>query len=164
MIDTFAYICKKNECMKKMFLLLLLTFSIQFLAAQCKIAELVKNNKAQIVSPYIFDGFSVTNLNFSQTNKLVKSEFIALKGQHYQLILATSGFEEEVSLQIIYKKTVESSEELLMKEMTIGGSITQQLYEINKPGFYYFKYSIPKSSQEIDHKECVLLINSYKKK
>jgi len=151
--------------MKKLILLIIaFVSSIHFLSAQCKIAELVKNNKSQIVSPYLFDGFSVTNLNFAQNSKLVKSEFVALKGQQYQLILVTSGFEEEIALQIVYKKSAESSEELLMKEMTLGGSTTQQLYEITKHGFYYFKYTIPKSSQEIDHKECVLLINSYKKK
>jgi hypothetical protein len=45
---------------KKLFTLSILFFFIVVSAsAQCKIAEIVKNNKPKIVSPYIFDGFII---------------------------------------------------------------------------------------------------------
>jgi hypothetical protein len=150
---------------KHLFSIILPLFFAAFSAsAQCKIAEIVKNNKPKITSPYLFDGFSTTYLQFNQQTKTVQSEFIALKGQKYKLHFCSSGFEEKVTVTIRLKANPKKEELTIISTTTIGSTNPNFTIDIEKHGMYYIEYEIPVTALEIDHKECVMLLNSYSTK
>lgn len=138
----------------------LITFIFNQSVAQCPIAEMVKNNKPKISSPYLYDGFSVCNLNFSDKEKTSRAEFIALKGQTYKLHICTSGFAETVKVKVYYKHP-KKDELVKVVETTVGGAQSYFLFEPSQFGTYYFDYEVPVTS-ETPHKDCVLMLISYK--
>jgi hypothetical protein len=151
--------------LKKLFTLSLLFFFIVVSAsAQCKIAEIVKNNKPKIVSPYIFDGFTTTYLQFNQQKKIAQSEFIALKGQKYKLHFCSSGFEETITITIKTKENPKKEDLIVVTTATIGGTNPTFTFDIEKHGTYFIEFEVPVSAIEIDHKECIMLLNSYSTK
>ena len=131
------------------------------LFAQCPIAEIVKNNKSKISHPYVYDGFNVSNLNFDDQERTVHSEFIALKGQKYKLYICSSGFSEVVKIKISYKHP-KKDETARLFETTIGGLVDYYTFEPTQPGVYYIDYEVPTTSVGNAHKECVMLLISYK--
>ena len=150
---------------KHIFSIFLPLFFAAFSAsAQCKIAEIVKNNKPKITSPYLFDGFTTTYLQFNQQTKTVQSEFIALKGQKYKLHFCSSGFEETVSITIKTKEHPKKEELIVVSTASIGGANPTFTIDIEKHGTYIIEFSVPVSAIEIDHKECIMLLNSYSTK
>lgn len=150
---------------KHFFSILLPLFFAAFSAsAQCKIAEIVKNNKPKITRPYLFDGFTTTYLQFNNQAKKVQSEFIALKGQKYKLHFCSSGFEEKVTVTIKLKANPKKEELIVVSTTTIGGSNPNFTIDLEKHGTYFIEYDLPVTSLEIDHKECVMLLNSYSTK
>ncbi len=129
--------------------------------AQCPIAEIVKNNKSKISPPYIYDGFNISNLNFDENVKTVHSEFTALKGQKYKLFICSSGFSEVVKIKISYKHP-KKDETAKLFETTVGGPVDYYSFEPTQPGTYYIDYELPITSVGNSHKECVMLLISYK--
>jgi acetylornithine deacetylase/succinyl-diaminopimelate desuccinylase-like protein len=132
--------------------------------AHSKIAEIVKNNKPKISSPYLFDGFATTYLQFNKQTKTVQSEFIALKGQKYKLHFCSSGFEEKVTVTIKLKANPKKEELIVVSTTSIVGSTPNFTIDIEKHGTYFIEYELPVTALEIDHKECVMLLNSYSTK
>jgi hypothetical protein len=136
-------------------------FFVFFSKAQCPIAEIVKNNKSKITAPYVYDGFSVSNLNFDDKSKTIRSEFMALKGQKYKLFLCSSGFSEIVKVKIYYKHP-KKDEVAKLFETTIGGLVDYYSFEPAQAGTYYIDYELPPTANPDSHKECVMLLISYK--
>jgi len=145
----------------KLFFVTFLLFFAVYAKAQCPIAEIVKNNKSKIIAPYTYDGFSVSNLNFDSKEKTIRSEFTALKGQKYKLYLCSSGFSEIVKVKIYYKHP-KKDEVAKLFETTIGGLVDYYSFEPMQAGTYYIDYELPVTANPDPHKECVMLLISYK--
>lgn len=146
---------------KNIVLLVLFLIFTKITVAQCAIAEIVKNNKSKITSPYMYDGFSVCNLSFDDKEKTIRSEFVALKGQKYKLYICSSGFVEIVKIKIYYKHP-KKDETARLFETTIGGPVDYYTFEPTQPGTYYIDYELPMGMGGNAHKECTLLLISYK--
>ncbi|MBL7890307.1 MAG: hypothetical protein JNL24_12180 [Bacteroidia bacterium] len=151
--------------MSRLFVTLIVTFFLSIphsLLAQCKIAEIVKNTKTKIEKPYIFDGFTTTNLSFTQQKRSVRSEFMAFKGQKYRLHFCSSEFEETV--KVVIKQEQKNGTLLEVFTGSVSAANTYFSFDIEKPGTYFIDFEVPERTLEVDHKECVIMLNSYKTK
>ncbi|MCK6650734.1 MAG: hypothetical protein L6Q66_13845 [Bacteroidia bacterium] len=151
--------------MSRIFVTLIFTFILSLphsLLAQCKIAEIVKNTKTKIEKPYLFDGFTTTNLSFTQQKRTVRSEFMAFKGQKYRLHFCSSEFEETV--KVVIKQEQKNGTLVEVFTGSVSAANTYFSFDIEKPGTYFIDFEVPERTLEVDHKECVIMLNSYKTK
>lgn len=151
--------------MSRIFVTLIFTFILSLphsLLAQCKIAEIVKNTKTKIEKPYLFDGFTTTNLSFTQQKRTVRSEFMAFKGQKYRLHFCSSEFEETV--KVVIKQEQKNGTLVEVFTGSVSTANTSFSFDIEKPGTYFIDFEVPERTLEVDHKECVIMLNSYKTK
>lgn len=138
---------------------LMLITSNSLLLAQCKIAQLIQENKAKIPSPYKYDGFTYINFEFGQESKIQKKEFIAFKGQKYQLLFCTSGFEENVRIQIFDTKN-----NTLIAGTSVGDNVNNWTFAPSETGIFSIVYEIPPSYTKVAHEACIAMLIGFMEK
>src|ERR1039457_6588485 len=71
--------------------------------AQCKAKQIVKECKPSI-APYQYDSYALNEIVFDPAKpQVIEVEFTAFAGQQYKLVFCTSGFEEDVKMNIFDK-------------------------------------------------------------
>jgi|SRR3954465_13747108 hypothetical protein len=130
--------------------------------AQCDVAKIVGLNKANITSPYRYDGFSIQDIPFvphPKTTKEIHSEFIAFSKQTYKVVFCAAGFTEDVVISIYNKKRPD----VKVAEQTVNASSTNWVFEPLKPGIYDIVFKPASSSSDIEHKGCIIMLIGFKK-
>jgi hypothetical protein len=143
----------------KFLIVILLALATTPLHSQCKIAEIIAKNKTAFTSPYKYDGFNYSKIEFNLVNQTLKKEFIAFKGQSYQLIFCTSGFEEIVRIAIYDNK-----DNSLVAGTSVGKETTVWSFFCTKTGTYTIEYEIPPSDTEQVHDGCVAMLIGFSEK
>jgi hypothetical protein len=136
-------------------LLSLVCFSGAF--AQCEAKQIAKSCKPNM-KPYKYDAYGVTELNFGDKEKKVEITFSVYEGQNYKLVFCSSGFAEEVKLNIYDKsKAVKSRQPVFNNSEGIDNNFWSF-----EPGTYYIEYDVPKSATGTPHKGCVVFLIGFK--
>jgi hypothetical protein len=145
--------------MKKLLMIILLLLFSMLAPAQCRIAEIISQNKTGFQAPYKYDGFNYFKIGFTEQEQKIKKEFIAFKGQTYQLIFCTSGFEETVRISIS-----ESTNNSLVAGTTVGSDVTTWSFICTKTGSYTIEYDIPASETGVAHEGCIAMLIGFAEK
>lgn len=143
----------------------LLTILVLFLAtfnitAQCKARQIVKECKPSI-APYQYDSYALNEINFDASKgHVIEVEFTAFAGQQYKLVFCTSGFSEEVKLNIYDKnQRTKKRNKIYANE---NGIDKHWSFEPTKAGTYYIDYEIPKSLDGKTKVGCMVMLIGYK--
>ncbi len=128
--------------------------------SQCKLAGIISDHKMNIPKPFKYDGFNLTNINFDQQDHLLKTEFMAFKGQKYKLMFCTSGFEELVTITVFDKE----NPELKVTEKILGDKDSSWTFEPPKAGTYSVMFNFPPSNTGVEHKECIVMLIGFSEK
>jgi hypothetical protein len=149
--------------MKKKFLaLLLLAFTAYSSAeAQCEAKELAKKCKGNL-KPFTYDGFADNTFTFKDKAQTVDVEFTAYAGQKYKLVFTSSGFKEDVKLNI-YDKNKSNPNRQKVYDTAQGIDNLFWSFEPKKTGTYYIEYQIPPALDNANKKTgCIVLLIGYK--
>lgn len=145
------------------FLLLIILFCISYnnvVIGQCdskKIAKACKPN----MKPFKYDAYAENILKFDSKAKKVEVQFTAYEGQDYKLVFCSSGFEEEVKLNIYDKsKAVKSRSKVYDNDQGIDNNFWA--FTPTKTGTYYIEYDVPPSKSGTPHEGCVVLLIGFK--
>ena len=147
--------------MKRIFFLMAVLFALPFsLDAQCKAKQIAKDCKVNL-KPFKYDGYATSELVFDDKKKTVEVEFTAFAGQDYKLIFCTSGFDEEVQVNIYDKrKTVKNRTKVYDSSEGIDNLFWS--FAPKKSGTYYIEYEVPPSKDNTVKKGCVVLLIGFK--
>ncbi len=150
--------------MKKHFYLLLFLFLLTLTGttfAQCNAKEIAKKCKNNL-KPFNYDGFSDTPFTFKDKAQTVEVEFTAYAGQKYKLIFASSGFKEDVKVNI-YDKSKTNAKRNQVFDNSMGIDNLFWSFEPTKTGTYYIEYEIPVALDHPNEKTgCMVLMVGYK--
>jgi hypothetical protein len=147
---------------KKIFtLLLLVSAAFSPLAAQCDAKELAKKCKSNL-KPFTYDGFADNTFIFKDKAQTVDVEFTAYAGQKYKLVFTSSGFKEDVKLNI-YDKNKKNPNRQKVYDTAQGIDNLFWSFEPKKTGTYYIEYQIPPALDNANKKSgCIVLLIGYK--
>jgi hypothetical protein len=139
----------------------MLIFSSHRGVAQCSAKSIMKGCKPNVVAPYKYDSYVISELKFDKKPKIVEVTFTAFQGQKYKLVFCSSGFEEEVKLDIYNKsKSVKNGRKKLY-DNSQGIDNNFWTFEPPKSGNYFIDYTIPPSKDGTVKTGCVVLLVSY---
>jgi hypothetical protein len=139
----------------------MLIFSSHHGVAQCSAKSIMKGCKPNVVAPYKYDSYVISELKFDKKPKIVEVTFTAFEGQKYKLVFCSSGFEEEVKLDIYNKnKSIKNGRKKLY-DNSQGIDNNFWTFEPAKSGNYYIDYTIPPSKDGTVKTGCVVLLISY---
>lgn len=146
--------------------LFFLTCSYFSAKAQCSVSQIVETNKVKIVPPYLYDGFVLTQFTMDDKPKVLRTEFMALKGQEYRLYVCTSNFDDTLGVSVYDTKKAEKGEreDILNTKTKKGEPI---VFDVLKKSTYTIEYSIPvceNAEYGVTKNECVIVLISYKEK
>lgn len=148
--------------MKYFFALLTLSILVcQPVNAQCKSKDIVKKCKANL-KPFKYDGYAVDEITFDQNPKIVEVEFTAYAGQDYKLVFCSSGFTEEVKVNIYDKNRKKKDNRKQVYNSDQGIDNLFWSFEPPKTGTYFIEYEIPKSADGKTKTGCIVLLIGYK--
>ena len=157
--------------MKRLFfVLIVLMVSISGLAPSkgfaqqvCSAKHILKLTNQFVRPPFIYDSHSANEFVMDDIEKQFEIQFTAFRGQKYKILFTTSGFEEDIQLNIYDKKPNAKNRNTILKSSEkIENSYW--LFEPEKPGKYYIEYKIPKSNSGESKKGCILMLTSYTEK
>lgn len=132
-----------------------------YLSAQCKAKELVKKCKPDL-KPYNYDGYTENQFTFSDKPQVVDVEFTAFAGQHYRLVFCSSGFQEEVKVNI-YDKNKRNPNRQKVYDNKQGIDNLFWMFEPPKTGTYFIEYEIPAVPASSKGKiGCLVLLIGFK--
>ena len=132
------------------------------LAQQCQARHIIKECKPNI-APYQYDSYALNEITFDpEKTQVLEIEFTAFVGQQYKLVFTTSGFEEDVKLNIYDKnKSAKNRTKVYDSE---NGIEKNWMFEPNKAGTYYIDYEIPKSASGKKKSACTVMLIGFKDK
>jgi hypothetical protein len=146
----------------KLALLFFLTLAgLSSLQAQCNAKELAKKCKSNI-KPFNYDGFADNQFTFKDKEQVVDVEFTAYAGQQYKLVFCSSGFKEEVKVNI-YDKPKKNPKREKVYDSSNGIDNLFWSFEPKKTGTYYIEYAVPAALDGAGTKTgCIVLLIGYK--
>ncbi len=139
----------------------MLIFSTHQTTAQCSAKAIMKACKPNVVAPYKYDSYVISELKFDKKPKLVEVTFTAFEGQKYKLVFCSSGFEEEVKLDIYNKSKATKNGRKKLYDNSQGIDNNFWTFEPPKSGNYFIDYTIPPSKDGTVKTGCVVLLVSY---
>jgi len=140
--------------------LLLTAVSGNTILAQCKAKQIVKENKPTI-APFQYDSYALNEIIFDPSKpQVIEVEFTAFAGQQYKLVFSTSGFEEDMKLNI-YDKNKRAKKRNLIYDSS-NGIEKHWTFQPTKAGTYYIDYEIPVSLTGQKKTGCVVMLIGYK--
>lgn len=147
---------------KKHFLLFTIPFICcsHFLFAQCNAKKIMNEFKPNIPKPYQYDSYAISELEFNDKEKNIEVVFTAFVGQKYNLIFCSSGFEEEVEINIYDKTNRIQKGRKKLYDNSQGIDNNFWWFEPSKSGNYYIQYTVPKSINGKVKKGCVVILIS----
>jgi hypothetical protein len=136
-----------------------LCFSYSAQAQKCKAKQISKDCKNNL-APFKYDSYAVNELTFTDKPQTVEVEFTAFAGQKYKLIFCTSGFEEQVSLNI-YDRSMKNKKRNKVYDTDKGIDNLFWSFEPPKSGTYYINYELPPAKNGKEGKGCIVMMIGY---
>ena len=124
----------------------------------CKAKDIVKKSKANITKPYKYDSYAVSEFTFTKEKQKVEVQFTAFQGQKYKIIFCSSGFEEEVTLNIYDKSNRVKNGRKKIFDNSQGIDNNFWSFVPPKSGNYFIEYELPPSLSGKDKKACVVML------
>jgi len=144
------------------FLLSLLPFPAT--AQVCKTSQISKSISQFARSPYKYDSHTVNEFIFDSKEKKFEVQFTAFKGLKYKILFSTSGYEEDITINIYDKSAASKKERKNLMENSQKMENSYWVFEPQKAGNYYIEYNIPKSLSQEDKNGCILMVIAYTEK
>lgn len=150
--------------MKKIFILFL-SFSFFLLLsqlsgfAQCRPKIIAKNCKSNM-QQFVYDSYVTNELKFDDTPKKIEVEFTAFAGEKYRLVFCTSGFKEEVKLNI-YDKSNKVKKRNKVYDTESGIDNLFWTFDPIKTGTYYIEYEVPVALDAVKKNGCMVMLIGY---
>ena len=141
---------------------LLSSIDDQAIAQECKAKQIMKACKSNIPKPYRYDSYAISDLVFDAKEKLVEVQFTAFQGVKYKLVFCSSGFEENVIMNVYDKNYhVKNNRHLIYDGSKEGIDNNFWTFEPPKSGNYYIDYLVPKSKDATVKTGCVVMLIGY---
>ncbi len=129
---------------------------------QCKAKSIMKSCKPNVPKPYKYDAYVVTEFIFDDKEKKKEVVFTAFRGMKYRLIFCSSGFQEEVTMNIYDKSNRVKKGRNKIYDNSQGVDNNFWSFQPPKPGTYFIEYEVPKSTTPGKEKKgCVVLLIGY---
>src|SRR3989344_2511891 len=112
---------------------------------QCKAKSIMKSCKPNVPKPYKYDAYVVTEFAFDDKTKKQEVVFTAFRGMKYRLIFCSSGFEEQVTMNIYDKSNRVKKGRNKVYDNSQGVDNNFWSFQPPKPGTYFIEYDVPKS-------------------
>jgi hypothetical protein len=125
----------------------------------CKAKQIAKSCKKNIL-PFKYDSYAVNDITFSDKPQNIEVEFSAFSGQKYKLVFCTSGFTEEVQLNI-YDKPAKNKKRNKVYDNDKGIDNLFWSFEPPKSGTYYITYSVPPAKDGKPSSGCIVMMVGY---
>lgn len=128
--------------------------------AQCKERQIAKSCKP-LLKPYLFDDYAISDLEFKLKPHKELVEFTVFGGQKYKLLFCTSGFTENVVINIYDKKNTASKP---VNPVFSSGEkpSDKSSYEFTpkKTTTYYIEYDVP-AAKGMVNQGCMVMFIGY---
>ncbi len=129
--------------------------------AQCKPKAIVKGCKSNITKPYKYNGYAISEFTFNDKTQKIEVQFTAFQGQKYRIVFCSSGFEENVTLNIFDKSVRVKNGRNKLYDNSQGIDNNFWVFEPPKSGNYYIEYEVPPSTNGQVKKGCVVMLIGY---
>jgi len=128
---------------------------------QCKAKQIVKGCKANVIKPYKYDSYAISEFEFNTKTQKIEVMFTAFQGQKYRIVFCSSGFEEAVTLNIYDKSNRVKNGRNKLYDNSQGIDNNFWVFEPPKSGNYFIEYEIPPSLSGKIKKGCVVMLIGY---
>ncbi len=130
-------------------------------SANCKAKQIASSCKANIKKPFKYDSYALNEFTFDDKTKEVEVQFTAFAGQKYKIVFCSSGFEEQLKMNIFDKsnKIKNNRHQIFDNEQGIDSDFWS--FEPPKTGNYFIEYSVPASKDGKVKKGCVVMLVGY---
>jgi hypothetical protein len=130
-------------------------------AQECNAKNIAKKCKNNL-KPFNYDGYSDNPFIFKKTEQTIEVEFTAYAGQEYKLVFCSSGFKEDVKVNI-YDRTKKNPKRQKVYDNSSGIDNLFWSFEPKKTGTYYIEYTIPAAAEgDLNKDGCIVLMVGYK--
>ena len=142
-------------------LLAITGFCVSFASGKgsCKAKQIAKSCRANL-KPFKYDSYAVNEITFTDKPQNIEVEFSAFSGQKYKLVFCTSGFAEEVKLDI-YDKPAKSKKRQKVFDNEKGIDNLFWSFEPPKSGTFYINYQVPPSKDGKQSSGCIVMMIGY---
>src|SRR5687767_9829314 len=136
---------KNYSCLISVLLFSMLIFSSHHISAQCNAKQIMKGCKPNVLPPYRYDSYVISELTFDVKPQSIEVVFTAFVGQKYKLVFCSSGFDEQVKLDIYNKPNRIKTGRKKLYDSSEGIDSNFWTFEPQKAGKYYIDYEVPPS-------------------
>lgn len=130
------------------------------IVAQSGVKQIIKAYKANL-DPYEYDSYASNKIVFdSAKTQTVEVEFAVFAKQQYKLVICTSGFQEQVKVNI-YDKSKRCKKRTKIYDSENGIDNLFWSFEPPKTGTYFIEYEIPASTnKKIKEGYMIMIVGS----
>ncbi len=151
----------KNILYKTIFVLVaLLCFNFTSFS-QCKAKQISKNCRENIKKPFKYDSYAVNEFTFDTKAKEVEVQFTAFQGQKYKIVFCSSGFDENLTMNVFDKSKRIKTNRHKLYDSSQGIDSDFWTFEPPKSGNYFIVYNVPPSLDGKTKTGCVVMLISY---
>lgn len=137
--------------------LMLSMFFLNTIHAQHKVKKIVSRYMPNLEG-YTYDSFAYNEIDFDTAQtKTIEVAFTALAKKKYKIVFGTSGFEQDLQLNI-YDKDQRFKKRKKLYDNNEGIDNNYWSFEPNKPGTYYIDYQIPPTKNGSKKDEYVVML------
>ena len=127
----------------------------------CKAKQIAAGCKANIKKPFRYDSYALNEFTFDDKTKEVEVQFTAFAGQKYKIIFCSSGFDEQLTMNIFDKSNKIKNNRHKIFDNNQGIDSDFWSFEPPKTGNYFIEYSVPASKDGKVKKGCVVMLVGY---
>ena len=127
----------------------------------CKAKQIAAGCKANIKKPFKYDSFALNEFTFDDKTKEVEVQFTAFAGQKYKIVFCSSGFDEQLTMNIYDKSNKIKNNRHQIFDNSQGIDSDFWSFEPPKTGNYFIEYSVPPSKDGKVKKGCVVMLVGY---
>ena len=125
----------------------------------CKAKQIAKACRANLM-PFKYDSYAVNDITFTDKPQTIEVEFSAFSGQKYKLVFCTSGFTEEVKLNI-YDRSMKVKKRNKVYDNDKGIDNLFWSFEPPKSGTYFINYEVPAAKDGKQNQGCIVMMIGY---
>ncbi len=130
-------------------------------SSNCKAKQIASGCKANIKKPFRYDSYALNEFTFDDKTKEVEVQFTAFAGQKYKIVFCSSGFDEQLTMNIFDKSNKIKNNRHKIFDNNQGIDSDFWSFEPPKTGNYYIEYSVPASKDGKVKKGCVVMLVGY---
>lgn len=127
----------------------------------CKAKQIAAGCKDNIKKPFKYDSYALNEFTFDDKTKEVEVQFTAFAGQKYKIIFCSSGFDEQLKMNIYDKSNKIKNNRHQIFDNSQGIDSDFWSFEPPKTGNYFIEYSVPPSKDGKVRQGCVVMLVGY---